>query len=78
MCFFQKANEIYQNDAHLFVTFVHDLDPYHKLINKIRAGEDRTNEVAHVVKIDYHKSKLIAYAETSESLQFEVDLLPDI
>ena len=74
---FQKTNEIYQNDAQWFVTFVHDLEPYQKLINKIRADVDRTNEIVHVVKNDYHKSKLIAYAETFKSLQLEVDLLSD-
>ena len=61
---FQKTNEIYQNDAQWCVTFVHDLEPYQKLINKIRADVDRTNEIVQVVKNDYHKSKLIAYAET--------------
>ena len=74
---FQKTNEIYQNDAQWFVTFVHDLEPYQKLINKIRADVDRTNKIVHVVKNDYHKSKLIAYAETLERLQLEVDLLSD-
>ena len=74
---FQKTNEIYQNDAQWFVTFVHDLEPYQKLINKIRADVDRTNEIVHVVKNDYHKSKLRAYAETFKSLQLEVDLLSD-
>ena len=59
------------------MTFVHDFEPYQKLKNKIRADVDRTNEIIHVVKNDYHKSKLIAYAETFQSLQLEVDLLSD-
>ena len=46
---FQKTNEIYQNDAQWFVTFVHDLEPYQKLINKIRADVDCTKEIVHVV-----------------------------
>ena len=59
------------------MTFVHDLEPHQKLINKIRADVDRTNEIVHVVKNGYHKSKLIVYTETVESLQLEVNLLSD-
>ena len=60
---------------HNGVTFVHDIEPYQKLINKIRAHVDCTNVIVHVVKNDYYKSKLIVYAETFESLQLKFDVL---
>ena len=34
---FQKSNEIFINDAHWYVTFVHDLRPFQHLINQIQS-----------------------------------------
>ena len=34
--FFQKTNEVFINDAHWSVTFVHDLKPFSNLISKIK------------------------------------------
>ena len=42
---FQKANEIFTNDAHWYVTFVHDLKLYQGLINKISHDINSTNEI---------------------------------
>ena len=75
---FQKANEIFTNDAHWYVTFVHDLKPYQGLINKISHDINSTNEIVQAVKDIYRKRNFYVYAETFKSLQIEADLLTDI
>lgn len=74
---FQKANEIFTNDAHWYVTFVHDLKPYQGLINKISHDINSTNEIVQAVKDIYRKTNFYVYAETFKSLQIEADLLTD-
>ena len=39
---FQKTNEVFINDAHCSVTFIHDLKPFSNLISKIK------NDLAHL------------------------------
>ena len=41
----QKTNEIYINDAHWFVTFIHDLRPFKNLINQIDVDLESTDEI---------------------------------
>lgn len=74
---FQKTNEIYINDAHWFVTFVHDLRPYNKLINQIKTDLDNTGNIIKTITNRYSKWNLTGYAETFKSLSIEVDLLSD-
>ena len=74
---FQKTNEIYTNDAHWYVTFVHDLKPFQGLVNKIKNDIESTSKILHAVAYNYNKRELIEYVETFKSLQIEVDLLTD-
>lgn len=74
---FQKTNEIYTNDAHWYVTFVHDLKPFQGLVNKIRDDIEGTSEILRTIAYDYDKKGLIEYVETFKSLQIEADLLTD-
>lgn len=74
---FQKTNEIYTNDAHWYVTFVHDLKPFQGLVNKIKDEIESTSKILHAIAYNYDKRELIEYVETFKSLQIEVDLLTD-
>ena len=74
---FQKTNEIYTNDAHWYITFVHDLKPFQGLVNKIKNDIESTSKILHAVAYNYNKRELIEYVETFKSLQIEVDLLTD-
>ena len=42
---FQKTYEVFINDAHWAVTFVHDLKPFKTLINQIKSDLTRTDEI---------------------------------
>ncbi|MCG8035340.1 MAG: hypothetical protein JAY75_05540 [Candidatus Thiodiazotropha taylori] len=61
---FQKTNEIYTNDAHWYVTFVHDLKPFQGLVNKIKDDIESTSEILHTITYDYDKRELVQYFET--------------
>ena len=74
---FQKTNEIYINDAHWFVTFVHDLRPYNQFIDQIKNDLKYTDKIMKVITDNYRKSNLTGYTETFESLHVEVDLMTD-
>lgn len=74
---FQKTNEIYTNDAHWYVTFIHDLKPFQGLVNKIKDEIESTRKILHTIAHDYDQKDLIEYAETFKSLQIEVGLLTD-
>ena len=51
---FQKANEVFINDAQWSVTFVHDLRPFQNLISQIKSDLARTDET---VKTKQNKQK---------------------
>ena len=53
---FQKTNEVYINDAHWIVTFVHDLRPFTNLINQISNDLSFTDEVIGVITKSYRTS----------------------
>ena len=74
---FQKTNEIYINDAHWYVTFVHDLRPYNKLIDQIKSDLHNTDNIIKTIINNYKRFDETGYAETFESLRVEVDLLSD-
>ena len=74
---FQKTNEIYTNDAHWHVTFVHDLKPFQGLVSKIKSDIASTSQILHAIAFDYNRKELMEYAETFKSLQIEVDLLTE-
>ena len=74
---FQKTNEIYINDAHWFVTFVHDLRPYNQFIDQIKIDINYTDRIIKAITDDYRKSNLTGYLETFKSLHVEIDLLSD-
>ena len=74
---FQKTNEIYTNDAHWSITFVHDLKPFQGLVNKIKDDIGSTSKILDTIAHDYDRKDLIEYEETFKSLQIEVDLLTD-
>ena len=42
---FHKANEIFINDAHWYVTFVHDLRPFQHLISQIQSDLKSTDKI---------------------------------
>ena len=70
---FQKTNEVFINDAHWFVTFVHDLRPFQTLISQIE-----NDETVRTITNYYKSSNLTGYVETFESLHVEIDLLTDM
>ena len=74
---FQKTNEIYINDAHWFVTFIHDLRPFKNLINQTEVDLESTDELIEAIIRNYKYSNLTGYMETFKSLRVEVDLLSD-
>ena len=74
---FQNTNEIYINDAHWFVTFIHDLRPFKNLINQIEVDLESTDEIIEAIIRNYKYSNLTGYMETFKSLRVEVDLLSD-
>ena len=74
---FQKTNEVFINDAHWSVTFVHDLRPFQNLIRQIKSDLARTDEIVKTITNFYKRSNLIGYVETFESLHVEIDLLTD-
>ena len=74
---FQKTNEVFINDAHWSVTFVHDLRPFKHLITQIQNDLIRTDEIVKVITGFYRRSNLTGYVETFLSLHVEVDLLTD-
>ena len=74
---FQKTNEVFINDAKWSVTFVHDLRPFHKLINQIKNDLLHTDEIVKTITNFYESSNMTGYVETFKSLHIEVDLLTD-
>ena len=74
---FQKTNEVFINDAHWSVTFVHDLRPFQNLISQIKSDLARTDEIVKTITNFYKRSNLTGYVETFESLHVEIDLLTD-
>ena len=75
---FQKTNEVFINDAHWSVTFVHDLRPFQTLISQIENDLARTDEIVRTITNYYESSILTGYVETFESLHVEIDLLTDM
>ena len=74
---FQKTNEIYINDAHCFVTFVHDLRPYDQFIDKINNNLKYTDRIMKVITNDYKRLNLTGYTETLNSLHVEIDVMTE-
>ena len=74
---FQKTNEVFINDAHWSVTFVHDLRPFQNLISQIKSDLARTDEIVKTITNFYKRSNLTGYVETFERLHVEIDLLTD-
>ena len=74
---FQKTNEVFINDAHWSVTFVHDLRPFQNLIIQIKSDLARTDEIVKTINNFYKRSNLTGYVETFEILRVEIDLLAD-
>ena len=74
---FQKTNEVFINDSHWSVTFVHDLRPFQNLISQIKSDLARTDEIVKTITNFYKRSNLTGYVETFESLHVEIDLLTD-
>ena len=74
---FQMTNEVFINDAHWSVTFVHDLRPFQHLISQIKSDLARTDEIVKTITNFYKRSNLTGYVETFESLHVEIDLLTD-
>ena len=74
---FQKTNEIYINDAHWFVTFVHDLRPYDQFIDKINNDLKYTDKIMKVITNDYKRLNLTGYTETLNSLHVEIDVMTE-
>ena len=71
---FQKTNEIFINDAHWYVTFVHDLRPFQHLINQIQFDLKNTDEIIMAMTKAYQGQNMTGYVETFQSLHVEVDL----
>ena len=74
---FQKTNEVFFNDAHWAVTFVHDLKPFKTLINQIKSDLTRTDEIMRYRTNFYRNTNRTGYEETFISLHVEVDILSD-
>ena len=74
---FQKTNEVFINDAHWAVTFVHDLKPFKTLINQIKSDLTRTDEIIRYRTNFYRNTNRTGYEETFRSLHVEVDILTD-
>ena len=74
---FQKTNEVFINDAHWSVTFVHDLKPFSNLISKIKNDLAHVEEILKAITNFYERSNLTGYVETFKSLHIEADLLTD-
>ena len=74
---FHKSNEIFINDAHWYVTFVHDLRPFQHLINQIQSDLKSTDEIIMAITKAYQGQNMTGNVETFKSLHVEVDLLTD-
>ena len=74
---FQKTNEVFINDAHWAVTFVHDLKPFKTLINQIKSDLTHTDEIMRYRTNFYRNTNRTGYEETFRSLHVEVDILTD-
>ena len=73
---FQKTTEVFINDAHWSVTFVHDLRPFQNLISQIKNDFARTDEIVKAI-LFYERSNLTGDVEIFERLHVEIDLLTD-
>lgn len=74
---FQKTNEIFINDAHWSVTFVHDLRPFQNLINKIKNDIEHTGHIMKAVTNLYKSRNYTGYVETFLSLHVETEMLTE-
>ena len=74
---FQKTNEVFINDTHWAVTFVHDLKPFKTLINQIKSDLTHTDEIMRYRTNFYRNTNRTGYEETFMSLHVEVDILTD-
>ena len=74
---FQKSNEIFINDAHWYITFVHDLRPFQHLINQFQSDLKSTNDIISAITKAYKSQNMTGYVETFKSLHVEVDILTD-
>ena len=74
---FQKTYEVFINDAHWAVTFVHDLKPFKTLINQIKSDLTHTDEIMRYRTNFYRNTNRTGYEETFRSLHVEVDILTD-
>ena len=74
---FQKSNKIFINDAHWYVTFVHDLRPFQHLINQVQSDLKSTNDIISAITKVYKSQNMTGYVETFKSLHVEVDILTD-
>ena len=61
---FQKTNEVFINDAHWSVTFVHDIKPFINLISKIKNDLAHVEEILEAITNFYERSNLTGYVET--------------
>ena len=77
VCYIPIPGDIYINDAHWFVTFIHDLRPFKNLFNQIEVDLESTDKIIEAVIKNYKYSNLTGYMETFKSLRVEVDLLTD-
>ena len=57
---FQKSNEICINDAHWYVTFVHDIRPFQHLINQIQSDMKSTNDIISAITKAYKNQNMKA------------------
>ena len=74
---FQKSNEIFINDVHWYVTFVHDLQPFQHLINQMQFDLKSTDEIRMAITKAYRGQNMTGYVETFKCLHVEVDFLTD-
>ena len=77
MLFSKKTNEIFINDAHWYVTFVHDLRPFQHLINHIQSDLKSTDKIIMTITYIYQGQNMTGYVEIFKRLHVEVDLLTD-
>ena len=77
MLFSKRLNEIFINDAHWYVTFLHDLRPFQHLVNHIQPDLKSTGEIITAITKAYQDQNMTEYVENFKSLHLEVDLLTE-
>ena len=73
-----KPNEVFINDAHWLVTFVHDLNPFQYHVSQIGADLENTENILSTVTKFYDHPNMTGYLETFEMLGVEISMLRDI